>query len=328
MNTAIAQLQSKAAIWIEQMAGVIAFADKLGQPRPSLEAYQNKITQLYNEELELARLFDDSDLIVHANGTAIQNHRAALGAVTSLFANVEKQVKRLAQSVLHLGVADAKKAMSMLDIRLTGIAPGSIYAGFLIEPPSPSKLLGTDEQNAMMLNIKAATLSITNVPQCVTENGHISEELAEFVTDPAVRDSAILAAYHLSPSGRGGISSIDLINPANQSAKITSLGASHRALLREITQKNPLIQSRSKEGTFVGLLTRIDLDKSRVDLRDIGAEGFNSIRCILPALTVAKGREMLGQRVMVRGRYETTPTGRPSLMHINECKVVEQLEFK
>jgi hypothetical protein len=53
----------------------------------------------------------------------------------------------------------------MLDIRLTGIAAGSLYAGFLIQPPKPSELLGTDEQNAMMQDIKSATLSIAQVPQ-------------------------------------------------------------------------------------------------------------------------------------------------------------------
>lgn len=324
MNTAIEQLQGKAAIWIEQMAGIIALADKLGQPRPSLASYQSQIAKLYEEELELSRLLDTSDIIVHASGTAIQNHRAAVGAVATLFANVEKQIKRLAQSVLHLGIADSKKAMKMLDVRLTGIAPGSIYAGFVIETPPHSELLGTEEQNVMMDNIKAATLSITNVPQCINESGYISEGLAEFVPDPAVRDSAILAAYHLSPSGRGGISSIDLINPAQRGSQLATLSASHRLLLREVTQNNPLIQSRTKTGSFIGHLTKIDLDKSRVDLRGIGTPGFDSIRCILPALTVEKGREILGQRVKVSGQYEETPSGRPGLMQVARIDIVRQ----
>lgn len=325
MITATQQLQGKAAIWIDQMAGLIALADRLGKPRPNLTAYQHQIAQLYGEELELARLLDTSDIIIHANGTAIQNHRADLGAVAFLFSNVEKQIKRLAQSVLHLGFADSKRAMSLLDVRLTGIAPGSIYAGFVIEPPAPSQLLGTIEQNAMMADIRAATLSITSVPQCISDNGHITEDLAQFVTDPAVRDSAILAAYHLSPTGRSGISSIDLIDPKNRSARTATLGASHRQLLREVTHNNPLIQSRQKSGSFTGVLTRIDLDKSRVDLRDIGAVGFNSLRCILPSLTVEKGRQVLGQRVRVTGQYEETLQGKPSLMQVTAIEIVGQL---
>ncbi len=68
-------------------------------------------------------------------------------------------------SVLHLSLDDTKKAQQMLDIRLTGIAAGSLYAGFLIQPPKSSELLGTNEQNAMMQDIKSATLSIAQVPQ-------------------------------------------------------------------------------------------------------------------------------------------------------------------
>lgn len=325
MRNATAQLQSKAAIWVSQMADVIALADSLGKPHPDLKIFEKQIFALYNEELELARLLDSSDIVIHAEGPAIQHHKAALGVVTHLFSNVEKQIKRLAQSVLHLSIADEKRAMSMLDVRLTGIAPGSLYAGFSIEPPEPSELLGTEEQNAMLAAIKTATLSVTEVPANVTDKGHVTEELAQRVTDPAVRDSALLAAYHLSPTGRSGISSIDIFNPDKQGVEPSRLDASHRSLLREVTQKNPMVQSRTKHGSFTGLLTRIDLDKSRVDLRDIGAEGFASIRCILPALTVEKGREILGARVTVTGRYETTPSGRPSLMQVENIRVLRQL---
>jgi hypothetical protein len=324
MKNARAQLQTKASIWIDQMAGVLALADSLGQPRPNLDLYYRKIASLYEGELELSRLLDTSDIIVHATGSGIQEHQAAVGSVTNLFSNVEKQIKRMAQSVLHLGIHDEKKAIRMLDIRLTGIAPGSLYAGFVIAPPDPSELLGTEEQNAMMGSIKEATLSITSVPQCIDSNGHILEGLSDFVEDPAVRDSAILAAFHLSPTGRSGISSIDLINPSQSTGQFATLNASHRQLLREVSQRNPLIKSKTKSGSFTGILTKIDLDKSRVDLREIGQDGFDSLRCILPTLTVEKGREILGRRVRVTGQYEETSTGRPGLMQVTEIQTIDQ----
>jgi hypothetical protein len=321
------QLNSKVTIWVSQMAGMIALADRLGKPLPDLSSYQKQILELYRSEFELAKLLDTSDMVVHVNGPSIYHDQADLGTVTHLFSNVDKQIRRLAQSVLRLAIDDQKKAMSMLDVRLTGIAPGSLYAGFSIEPPPDNALLGTEEEKIMFAAIKSATLSVTHIPGYIKNDGYVSEALAQEVTDPAVRDSALLAAFHLSPTGRSGISSIDFINPA-ESKKSSTLDASHRQLLREVTHKNPLIQSRTKQGTFTGLLTKIDLDKSRVDLRDIGAKGFDSIRCILPTLTVEKGRQILGQRVEITGRYETTPLGKPSLLQIEGIKVIEQLSLK
>jgi hypothetical protein len=320
--TATEFLQHKTNIWIDQIVSISMLFERNGNPNPNLSAYREKIHQIYSEELELARLLDTSDFIVHANGAAIQHHKAALGVVAHLFANVEKQVKRMAQSVMQTGLSDTKQAMKMLDVRLTGIAPGSLYAGFVIEPPTPSQLLGTDEQNAFMATIKEATLSITNVPSCVKEGHNISEDLAQYVEDPAIRDSAIVAAYNLSPTGRGGISSIDLINPSNRGTKLATLNASHRQLLREVSEQNPLIKSRSKYGTFTGTLTKVDLAKNRVDLRNIGCEGFDFIRCIMPALTLEKGRESLGAIVSVSGMYEASPLGRPSLMQIEDLKII------
>ena len=327
MTKALENLQAKAAIWVDQMAGMMALADRLGHPRPDLSVYQRQIFDLYSQELELSKVMDSSDLVIHADGPAIEDHKAALGVVAHLFSNVERQFKRLALSVLDLGVADRKVAASKLDFRLTGIAPGSLYAGFCIEPPKASELLGTAEENQMMADVKAATLSVTAVPKSVTDKGQLAEELGQWVGDPVVRDSALLAAYHLSPTGRSGIVSIDFINPAEDQVAPSTLDASHRQLLREVTQKNPLIKSRTRHGSFVGNLTSIDLDKSRVDLRGIGAEGFDSIRCILPALTAQKGREILGHRVRISGLYETTPSGRPSLLQVEQIEVVGQMNI-
>lgn len=106
-------------------------------------------------------------------------------------------------------------------------AAGSLYAGFLIQPPKPSELLGTDEQNLIIQDIKSATLSIAQVPQFVNQQGKISEGLSEQVQNPAIRDSAIVVAFHLSPTGKNGITSIDIITPS-QMALNARLDVTHR----------------------------------------------------------------------------------------------------
>jgi hypothetical protein len=317
-------LQHKADIWIEQMIGIAKLFDKLGEPTPDLKSYKDKVRQLYCEELEFAKLMDCSDLVIQASGIAIRQQNNGLSTVVSLFSNIEKQIKRMGHSVLQLNIADEKQILKSLDIGLTGLSSTGLYAGFSITPPTPYKLLGTDEQNTMMQGIKDATLSVTNVPECI-QQGHISEAMAEYVNNPAVRDSAILAAYHLSPTGRGGINSLNLINPALNTNRVSTLNASHRQLLREITEQNPLIKSRSQKGSFIGNLTKVDLDSNRLDLRNIAGDGFSCIRCVMPALTIEKGRKALGSTVKLSGFYETTPTGKPSLMQVEQLEIIEQM---
>lgn len=323
MKTAVNQLHEKVAAWTTEIANILALAQKLNLPPPDLQSYHHKIAKLYSEELDLCYLLDKSDIIFHANGTAITDHSFGLSAVNSLFKNIDQQIKRHALSVLQLSLADTKKALQMLDIRLTGIAAGSLYAGFLIQPPKPSELLGTDEQNLIMQDIKSATLSIAQVPQFVNQQGKISEGLSEQVQNPAIRDSAIVAAFHLSPTGKNGITSIDIITPS-QMALNARLDVTHRHSLKEAVNKNPIIESKAKNGTFTGQLSRIDLNKNRFDLREVNAQGVKSLRCILPTLTPEKGREILGKQVIVTGRYEQNHNGKPSLMMVYDIKVLEQ----
>ena len=144
--SAVDNLHKKAKIWHDQIAGVIALSNKLGQATPDMADYYRQLNDLYSKELELCLLIDSSDLIIHAEGPSTQEHSLKLHTVTNLFDGVDKQIKLLAQSVLRLGMDDIKPAMRHLDIRLNGLAPGSIYAGFSINSLNPSKLIGTNEE--------------------------------------------------------------------------------------------------------------------------------------------------------------------------------------
>lgn len=315
-------LRKKASIWFDQMAGVVALSKKLGQPCPDLSIYYDEIDKLYGQELELARLVDHSDLIFHAEGPSAQNNSFKLQVVTNLFEGIDTQIKHLAQSVLKLGMDDVRPAMKVLDIRLNGLAPGSIYAGFSIKPFEPSSLIGTAEEIALMQSIKAVVVNLSEIPRFITNDG-ISEGLADLVSDPAVRDSSLMAAYKLSPTGRQGIRSLEIINPKTSGEAPTALNPQQRIVLKESLQNQPVIKSKSTYGTFIGQLRTVDLDKTRVDLRGVDAQGIGSLRCILPQLTAEKGREILGKTVQVSGEYEKLPNGKPRLMLIEDIKVIE-----
>jgi hypothetical protein len=324
MSNAALELEKKANIWLAQMAGVLAMANELGRPAPDISVYYKKINELYSGELAFANLMDCSDLVFYANGPSIDTYKAKLKTVTSLFENIDKQLRTLAFSVLQTGFEDAKKMLQKIDLRLTGTAPGSLYAGFLVEPPQASELLGTEEQNLLMAGIKLATGRVAEIPNFIDGNVFSKEGLAELFLDPAVRDSAIFAAYKLSPTGKNGIDTLQIINPKNNFTT-KKLVISDRATLKTAIESEPIVKSKSVNGAFEGYLSRIDLDSLRVSLRDTGVNGLTSLRCVLPSLTVEKGREILGQRVRVDGYYEKTITGKPSLMQITKIEVVPRL---
>jgi hypothetical protein len=74
VKTAVNQLPEKVAIWTTEIANILALAQKLNLPPPDLQSYHHKIAKLYSEELDLCYLLDKSDIIFHANGTAITDH--------------------------------------------------------------------------------------------------------------------------------------------------------------------------------------------------------------------------------------------------------------
>lgn len=319
--SAILTLQDKAKIWHEQIAGIIALASKANQPIPDLSPYYEHLNELYSKELELSYLIDCSDLIVHAEGPSAKSHSLKLITVTNLFEGIDKQLKLLAQSVLKLSLDDIKPAMKQLDIRLNGLAPGSIYAGFSINPLIKSDLLGEDEEVKLLNSIKKVVVNLAEIPGFINDDG-ISDGISDLMTDPAVRDSSLIATYRLSPTGKQGINSIELINPRSEKPTSSYLGVRERNILRESLQKTPVIKSKSKFGTFTGELRTVDLDKTRVDLKNVGG-GIETLRCVLPQLTSEQGREILGHRVKVEGEYETLPDGKPRLMHIYSIEVLE-----
>lgn len=281
------------------------------------------LQKLYEEEYPLARLIGTSDLIFHAEGPAAEETLPQLSVVSWLFNGVDKQIKTLAKSVLHLSLNDERGALKALDIRLTGMAPGSIYAGFAINRLRPSLLLGTDEEETAIESVRDVVTSLALIPEYVTDNS-VSEALATLMPDPAIRDTTLMAAYHLAPTGKNGIHTLEITSPA-RATKPASLDMNDRIVLRETVVKRPMLSRRQKTGSFIGQLRGIDLDKTRVDLRNVG-DGIGTLRCVLP-LTLDKARSILGKTVKVTGQYEAGPNGKPRLMQVEHIDVLENSEL-
>lgn len=276
--------------------------------------YFKLLDRLYSEEYPLVRLLSSSDLVVHAEGPATVSQIPNLNIVNWLFSNIEKQMRQMAKSVLSLSINDIKGAMKELDIRLTGMAPGSIYAGFAINPPKPMPLFGTAEEEQAINSIKDTITSLIDLPRFVTEE-MVEDGLSEIFPDPAIRDSALVAAFNLSPTGKNGILSIGMSSPLHEK-KNAVLDVKNRVVLRE-SIKNPVIRN-IKRGSFVGEVRAIDLDKNRVNVR--WNEG--TLRCAL-RITTEKAKQLIGKIVRVTGEYEENAIGKPRLMRVENIDVID-----
>jgi hypothetical protein len=307
-----------------QMESARDLLARTGQADPNIilsedSPYFSLLKKLYEEEYPLAKLVGSSDLIIHAEGPAAEELLPQLSIVSWLFSGVDKQIRALAKSVLHLSLDDERGALKSLDIRLTGMAPGSIYAGFAINRLRPTPLLGTDEEETAINSVRDVVTSLALIPDFVLESS-VSEALAILMPDPAIRDTTLMAAYNLAPTGRNGIHTIELTSPAH-SNKPAPLSVRDRIVLRDTVVKRPMLGAKKKSGSFIGQLRGIDLDKTRVDLRNVDG-GIGTLRCVLP-LTLDKARSILGKTVRVTGQYEAGPNGKPRLMQVEQIDVIE-----
>lgn len=309
MDTWVAQIHRRAQIVIDQIMAARTAATLSGVDLEGLEAqYRLLLERLYTEEMPSARLRDNSDLIVRAEGPGADHQAPELHSFSWLSEHVRVQLGKLTAAVLPMAVRDAKAAAKRLHWAFMGYAPGSIMLGFSLR--HPESMPGFEETDrAAYAMLSASAQSIATVPQFVG-NTELDAAIQTAIPDPALRDSAVTAARHLAPTLQSGIHTIEV---ASRNGDYGTLSQRERMVLKNAVDRPDLRQMRS--GTFVGSLRAADLDKRRAVLRDVDGLG-SAIRCIIDENTEANAKALFGARVKVEGDYETDAEGRPRLMRI------------
>jgi len=307
----VEQLEHKASIIEDQMMAASALVARFGTPQDRIASpYAMMLADLYREEMPLARIMDESDIILHAEGAVFLDHRPGLRAFNWLCSVADKQFRTLATSMAGMMRDDVSAVRKQLDLRLTGIAPGSLYAGFCVDIPD-SGIFGQND-NEMLNQVRRAMRAVVNVPAHILDE-RISPSIAEDIDDPAMRDAAMRAAYNLAPTGKMGIHTVDVAAPG---LRMGSLGMRERQVLGEAI-KNPV--TARKHGAFVGDVRAADLDKHLFNLR--GREF--TIRCITTHMNADMARDMIGRTVRVSGMYDTDKEGRPRLMQVESIEPIK-----
>lgn len=308
------QVRGQARLVIAQIAEIRARLPH-GTGEQALESYYRMLEELFERDLRLAQLRDDSDLLLRAEGQAF-SHDPKLQLVTSIFSNVTNQVTGLAKAIL--GVRDdGAVTPSVVDLGLSGIAKGSLYFGLKAQTPDMvAPLLG--EADAIFDSTRRALQIIDDVAHTVeADDEKVSvEAVSEIIEDPKVRDAALLAVQRISPSGRRGFDTVSISGGENAPAE---LRPSHRKAIRESLDR-PVI--KGEEIQFTGQVREIDLDAFRFELRGIADHQVRDLRCAYRGVEGIQPRRLLGSTVCVRGLVERSANDVPRLMSVRELTIL------
>jgi len=260
--------------------------------------YYRLLDEIYEKDVPVARALDRSDLLLHLDGEGLQTENPRLSLVTGIMGDVRKQVGTMIKTLVS-SFNEAVELPREIDLGLSSFAQGSLYLGFSLPEPNPGYVVLTGDP------LFAASRQALETLGAVTE--HINEPNAydlirrEFA-DPKLRDAALSAVGQLAPSGRRGVSSLEIGGRALQKGPWRLLTPQTRLQVRAWLEQ-PVLSNEAVE--LRGRVRAIDLDQRRFDLRRIDGGHLPDLRCIYPASFDLRAKKWLDATVLVRGQVET-----------------------
>lgn len=301
-------------MFLENMVGLAMNARSAGldvTPEQVVGSTLGKIVEIAEQHFPLAKVLDNSDLVLHAEGPGASQSMPWLSALTWMTSTAETNIRKLAAAYFDMRGANGKLLAKHMDPRLTGIAPGSLWIGIKLEE-IPQSLLGVEQDASLSLSEELHLLP--GLVRFISDEG-MRPGLEEASPDPAMRDINLAALLRFSPTGRKGIHTLEI---GSRSEGLVSLGQRERVVLRQAIDKPSMRESRA--GSFVGDIREADLDKSRLHLR--GVEGVGTLRCVVPEMSAEQARALLGSRVRAVGSYQVNKDGRPRLLFVDRFEPV------
>lgn len=311
--------ERSARVFMENMIGFDRLANQMGAtltPAEAVNSSFSRIAGILAEDLPLARLMDQSDILLHAEGPGAAHGMPWMRSLTWLLGTLDTNVRRLCATTLDLLNAPGEQLSKRLDLRVPGVMPGSLWIGVSLQAGT-NDLLPPDAD--LLARLTEHIASLPALTRFIEDEG-LAAGIDEQQPDPAVRDAQLYALMKLAPTGKVGIHTVELSSKSNGAA---TLSQRERVVLREAIARPS--QGRSEYGSFVGDVRAADLDKARIHLRNVPDIG--TIRCVLPYLNSDHAVGLLGKTARVSGRYLTDPQGRPRLLFVEDIVPIEQLRL-
>ena len=331
MSGWVKALEAKARIIHGQLAEARKLAVEAGlDPDEVSQPYLDLINDLYRDECQFAQLVDDADLIVRYSGPAI-----SLGPTMSMFTSVcrdlRSQIQGVAKAIFGLSVDEPHASASRprlrwpseLDPLLSGLAHGSLVVGVRIQSPEEDArvrqpaLAGVSD--SIVESVRMAVKNIATVSRHVGDSGIDEDAIQAELPDPAIRDTVLVAAAKLAPTGRKQYNGVTFYSKDDAEVPARELTPSSRRALNRVIAR-PVRARRA--GSFEGVIREVDLDARRFEIR--GVAGAGAIRCMYQSEEHELVRHSLDARVRVTGQYETLADQQPRLVAVSSLEVLEQ----
>lgn len=318
-------LRRKARMLHGQIASLQRWAAEAGMERAKTESlvapYYRMLDTLYGEDFPLASLLEDSDLVLRMDGEAVAHAKPRISLIATVFQSVRKRVGAVAYALSGVTGLSRSTLPGEVDLSLSAYAPGSLYLGFNLPPPEqPDKkgnvpLSGVDP----LYEATRAAIKALGVVSEMLNRDDSEKTIAREYPDPRVRDTLLSAVRQLAPTGRTGISTVQL------GGRESGLGQSLATLTPEIRQtvkgwtEHPV--KSTKIESFEGTVREIDLDVRRFELRRISGTSIQEIRCIYAEDMAGDAEQWLNERLRVTGTVECDAAGEPKLLEATEILV-------
>lgn len=301
----VAENRAKVRLVQDSLLSMSAWANEAKLPEAAREQllgpYRALLDELYEVDYPLARLVDQSDLLLHIRGPAASSPTPRVSVLTKMLTDTRDQVTRLAK---WLGGVTTARVPASLDMGLVGIAGGSLFIGF--------STADSGEEGALTTKAVAA---IGEASALVSEEASLAQLATEF-PDPAERDMAVAAVRRLSPSGQIGIKEIDVFG--RNLRKSISLTTDTRRTARKLLAQPAKLENRI---SFVGTVREVDLDASRFEIRNV--EGHpTDIRCA-HELDEDEVKHLVDKRVRVSGIPEYGARNVVRLLWVDEVESLD-----
>ena len=302
-------------MFLENMVGLAMNAQAAGldlTAKQVVDSSLGKIVEMAEQQFPLAKVLDNSDLVLHAEGPGATESLPWLAALNWMTSTTETNIRKLAVAYFDMRGSDGKQMVKHMNPRLTGIAPGSLWIGIKLENAQPEGLPETDGE--LPLSLSSELHLLPALIRFIDDEGMLPG-IEDIAPDPAMRDIGLAALLRFAPSGRKGIHTLEI---GSRTEGLMRLGQRERVVLREAIEKPDMGASRS--GSFIGEIREADLDKSRLHLRSV--EGVGTLRCVVPEMSVESARALLGRRVCAVGNYQVNKDGKPRLLFVERFDAV------